>query len=374
MGDGGRSGFRPSPYPAAPFESKRNYWGYDSLATRTTKKSRGLLPHTEEPRVSNDKLQRLGYDESYFVYAAQAAGPELRAFLGDEMEALVSAMAFRAVEISSALAETFENAEYSLGAELARIEPLVAVPGIEAPCPLGQRDFIAGMPPVRNQQARGTCVAYAVVAAYERFLVRNGVGEGGAIDMSEQFLYWNCKRNDGIPNKPGTWIAFAAPLLARDGVCLESTWAYVAHDVPGNEGQGPPPPRASVESLRYRGPNVRKLAPTSVQDIRSELCAGRAVAFSVPVYNSWYANNYVKLTGQIGLPVPGEIPVGGHAMCFVGYEDLPDNSALGGGRFWIRNSWGDVNWAPQSVTGTAGYGTIPYAYIARFGLEAYCVE
>jgi hypothetical protein len=64
--------------------------------------------------------------------------------------------------------------------------------------------------------------------------------------------------------------------------------------------------------------------------------------------------------------IGSEASVGGHAMCCVGYQD--DANSPGGGFFILRNSWG-TGWAYQSPYG-AGYGTIPYAYIATQNWEA----
>jgi C1A family cysteine protease len=55
-------------------------------------------------------------------------------------------------------------------------------------------------------------------------------------------------------------------------------------------------------------------------------------------------------------------------MCIVGYEDNDADNSPGGGRFLIRNSWGE-RFGIESPLG-AGYGTIPYAYITKFGVEA----
>jgi C1A family cysteine protease len=100
------------------------------------------------------------------------------------------------------------------------------------------------------------------------------------------------------------------------------------------------------------------------------LASGRCVAFSIPVFNSWYNHNpTVESTGDITNPLPGEGVVGGHAMAMIGYQDSPD-PGLGGGRFLIRNSW--PNWGTTSAHGV-GYGTIPYSYIDRFGREAYAL-
>jgi C1A family cysteine protease len=59
-------------------------------------------------------------------------------------------------------------------------------------------------------------------------------------------------------------------------------------------------------------------------------------------------------------------------MCLVGYVDMPNNQELGFGRFILRNSWG-ANWGINSPYG-AGYGTIPYAYLAKLGTEAHSIS
>ena len=65
--------------------------------------------------------------------------------------------------------------------------------------------------------------------------------------------------------------------------------------------------------------------------------------------------------------IGSEPAVGGHAVCLVGYQDNP--ASPGGGWFIVRNSW-STNWASQSPYG-AGYGTIPYQYIANDATEAF---
>jgi C1A family cysteine protease len=114
------------------------------------------------------------------------------------------------------------------------------------------------------------------------------------------------------------------------------------------------------------------LPPTSVPHLKAELARGRCVAFSVPVFDSWYRNNPgVERSGDIMMPFPGERGDGGHAMCIVGYRDDAAEEAIGGGRFLLRNSWGST-WGTENPNGP-GYGTIPYAYLTQYGKEAYSV-
>jgi C1A family cysteine protease len=230
-------------------------------------------------------------------------------------------------------------------------------------------NMIAQMPPVRDQGERGTCVAHACVAVLEHYLEL----QNNYQDMSEQFLYWDCKQSDNEPDAYGTWIGVAMPLLQKDGCCLESTWPYNPTPIAGNEGQGPPPAGAVAAALAFRVTTIHQIGATSIIDIKSELARNRCVAFSVPVYDSWYRNVEVQRTGEIVNPIPNETETGGHAMCFVGYEDIPGELDLGGGKFYLRNSW-NSDWATEPVLGTKGYGTIPYSYIARFATEAYSIE
>lgn len=322
------------------------------------------------------KLQGLGLSGEQsleqFVNMAQVAGPELADYLGVPISDLVDTVSqsmSSAAQIPMQALNEIKEGVYTLGADIDHIPAMTKAPNISLPPVAVQTNvnLINRMPPIRNQQNRGTCVAHAALSAYEYYLNVNGAMQ----DMSEQFLYWNCKRNDGIPNEAGTWLAVAMPLLQRDGCCLESTWNYNPDPIPANEGQSPPPNNAQIEALGFRVAKYKQLSPTSVTDLKNELAKGRCVAFSVPVFNSWLGSKWVAYTGDITMPVPNEFRAGGHAMCLVGYIDLP-NIGLGGGRFILRNSWGD-KWGINNSFGVAGYGTIPYAYIARMGAEAYSI-
>lgn len=315
------------------------------------------------------RLRVLGYKSvEGFLAAAQAAGGEISAYLGEDVENIISALP---QEWQEHAAKISRPNGYHTGVRLEMIPrhlDAYELPLREHAENLPPKvNWIAEMPPVRAQGNRATCVPHALLAAFEHFKGLDSKYE----NMSVQFLYWNCKENDGDRAEPGTSLAIAAPLLERDGCCLEAAWPYVPEPVTGNEGQGDPPGGVQLGALSYKGAPLHKLPPTSVQDLKRELFHRRCVAFDIPVYNSWVYSEEVARTGELTLPVAGEKAAFGHAMCLVGYEDDASDSALGGGRFLIRNSWG-TEWAKDSRYG-AGYGTIPYAYIDRYGMEAYSI-
>lgn len=170
-------------------------------------------------------LQALGFSGEdsleQFIGAAQVAGPELAAYLGVSVNTLVTTVnttsAF-ASTIPQATLNIISQATYSLGVAIDHIPQPTTAPSITAPTvpPAPNVSLIPQMSPIRHQQNRGTCVAHAALAVYEHYLNVNGALQ----DLSEQFLYWNCKSNDGIPNLEGTWLATAIPLLQREGCCL----------------------------------------------------------------------------------------------------------------------------------------------------------
>ena len=218
--------------------------------------------------------------------------------------------------------------------------------------------------PIKDQGQRKTCVAFAGCAVLECL---NHLREAKHIDHSEQFLYWNAKRNDGSPDQEGTYLEVVMPLMVMDGVCLESVWPYNPNPIPNDESQGPPPDNARSDARNHRAQSQQRLDHRSSEKIRQVMDDGRPVAISVPVYNNWHNNPNTRTTGIISMPLPNSILVGGHAMCAVGYDY--DDEFSGGGYFILRNSWG-TGWAPLSPI-QPGYGVIPFAYIDKYGWEAF---
>jgi len=228
--------------------------------------------------------------------------------------------------------------------------------------------MISQFPTPRNQEKRGTCVAFASVAFLEFQLAG---GEAKTKPLSEQFVYWACKEADKLPTLSGTYLRVARKILATRGACRAATWKYETLPIGPTEGQGPPPPGAEQEAKQNRWKQARALTRAQTVDIdglRKRLDAKQPIVFSVRTFRNWDFQ-VVQQTGEIPMPLPGATPDGGHAIVLVGYELGP--TAPGGGAFIFRNSWGK-DWARLRGRHGGGYGTLFFDYVRDNALEAYC--
>ena len=241
--------------------------------------------------------------------------------------------------------------------------PLSRLAATEAAALPAAVDLSRQMPAVRNQGGRGTCVAFALTAVHE-FHRRV---QGGQPELSEQHLYYETKQIDGQPNGCGTWIVRAAQALGANGECRETVWPYNPSSSCNEHGTLPAGARPDGATRKLE---ARRLDPRNIAGIKAALAGGSPVAFSIPVYDSWYRSAETRRTGRITLRIGNEAATGGHAMCLIGYQD--DGTAPGGGYFVLRNSWGS-GWASESTYG-AGNGTIPYAYLANDNWEAFTAD
>jgi hypothetical protein len=227
-------------------------------------------------------------------------------------------------------------------------------------------NLISRMKPVRNQGLRYTCTAHAVEAVMEFHLRCDS--------LSPQYIYWKAKDTDGSPNSRGTWISNCIQQMVTAGSAREETWPYNSNEIPGNEGQGPPPDPAVEESPSYRLSESDLVAPRlGTFGISSTLVMQR-LALGVPVAISvvsppdlWQNDAQVRETGIFTMPLPGTDSSQAHSVCAVGYG--LDNDFAGGGYIIFRNSWGTEYY--RSSPFGAGYGLLPTAYLDEWGIEAF---
>jgi hypothetical protein len=249
-------------------------------------------------------------------------------------------------------------------AEIAQMVRDRALPQIAADVLPPFVNHASAMPPGKQQGSRGTCVSFAMTAVHEYY---ERLSANAVQDYSEQFLYHETKQIDGQPDDCGTWNVKAAEILGNLGQCGEDVWAYNGNLPCNNNGVEPATARTSAAPHKLA---TVILDPRRVDDIKTALFNGSVVAFSIPVYNSWYQSGETARTGRITMRIGNEQMNGGHAMCLIGYQDQDD--APGGGFFILRNSWFG-QWGTDCPFGS-GNGTIPYAYISSDCWEAVTTE
>ena len=225
--------------------------------------------------------------------------------------------------------------------------------------------LVSCFPTIRDQDQRGTCVAFASAALLEYHLYD---ASPKTKRHSEQFIYWACKEADGLANVEGTYVRVARRILKELGACYNRTWRYQPLPVGPTEGQGPPPEGAEDKARRFRWPEVRRAAAKDPVLLRQCLDAKKPVVLSVKTFPLW---DYpvVGNTGEISMPLPGDQPDGAHAVCLAGYELR--SGVPGGGIFIFRNSWGR-QWAARAGRFGRGYGTLFFDYVKKYALEAFC--
>lgn len=316
-------------------------------------------------------LAALGIEDAEQLVAIAAipdAREELEEVLGDgvlqglvdgannmlppDRAALVSAPAPRDLNLGVLMPTSEMLAAAEASAAVGLDEPMVALP-----TSVNLKPF---MQPIRNQAARGTCVAFALTALNEYILRRRGTSQ----NLSEQHLYYETKLIDGAAAQCGTWQAKAVLPLRDRGECREVVWPYNPNPPCNNHGTRPA--AARPDGLHFRLATLA-VSARSAPAYKANMARQRPVTLSIPVYNSWYQSAEVRRSGRITMRIGNEQAVGGHAVCLVGYQDSANSP--GGGYFIVRNSW-DTTWAYQSPYG-GGYGTIPYQYITNEAWEAF---
>jgi len=233
-----------------------------------------------------------------------------------------------------------------------------------------------------DQGRRGTCVAHAAGGLFSYVLDRP------RFRFSLQFLYHQCKMLDGIPRQEGTFLETSMRVFsdrrisgsgagwgsADAGLPPEAAWPYDPTYRPGNPGQSPPPEhfhRALYAGRRWGNLSGRILrcsrrGTALVEDVRALLfTAALPVVIGLPLYPS-FNNANSRRTGRVPVPLPGERPVGGHAMLVVGADDQKRV-------FLVRNSW-STSWAAENPYGLPGHAVVPYRYFEIHGSNSYSVE
>lgn len=231
--------------------------------------------------------------------------------------------------------------DYGLGDHRAPLQQ------VGAPLP-SATDVFAGLNlPIYDQGAIGSCTANAGVL-YRRFLAQRFARYSAPDEnLSRLFLYYQERKlpwNADVNSDAGASIRDVLYVLAHTGVCPEQDDPYIPADYISAPLNDSPADLAGAQA--YRIGAYHRISGAAA--VRSVLASGYPVLLGFTAYPSIEA---VGPDGMVPMPLPGESPLGGHAVVIRGYDDA--NAS-----FKIQNSWGPA-W------GDHGCGWLSYAFIEQ---------
>jgi C1A family cysteine protease len=208
---------------------------------------------------------------------------------------------------------------------------------------------------VKHQYDRPTCVAFAVTALHEHaYDISNG-RDRAEIDLSEEFLYYHCKRCDGLrPKCAGTTVSAASVSLAREGQSLEALCPYRTSPHAAQARIAAPSSQAIADGKSRLLSGLMRL-PKSISTVRRYLTANSPLVAILDLYS----NAYVTRTGRLETPQASDTLLGLHAVLIV---ELDERRAIKDSSITFKNSWGN-KW------GDNGFGSFRFDYF-----EQYCRE
>lgn len=217
-------------------------------------------------------------------------------------------------------------------------------------------DLRAHFPPIRNQGALGSCVAFGIVATFEYHSFRS---QGKYIRLSERSLYKNMRFLLQLSGDSGGFVRAGMGAAKAIGIAPDKYWPY---DIDDFDRKIP----AEVQSLsrNYEGISyLRHDGGSNTPPICALASAKKYLAAGFPCAFAFYGFESFNDNGWIPMPGPDESAQWGHCVTAVGYDDTVEilgnhDKGLSKGAIIFRNSWGK-NW------GIKGYGFLPYDYFLR---------
>jgi len=240
---------------------------------------------------------------------------------------------------------------YSLGCELlptaeyAKIS-VAKVPSIDIKATV----LDLNVPPVGNQGAEGSCVAWGTTYAGRsiNWQFNHPATWSTSVNIfSPEYVYNQIKVRR--PCSSGSYVIRGLDLLKLQGVCTWNSMPYT--DVSCTLL---PTTAQKTEAALYKIPSYSTV-PINETSIKSFLASGKSVIVAGPVNSA-----FMYLTSGSVLTTFDGSSLGGHCYCVVGFDDTK-------GAFKFMNSWG-TSWA------TAGFGYIAYANVASWWTEAYVIN
>lgn len=195
-------------------------------------------------------------------------------------------------------------------------------------------------PPINNQLPLQSCSAHALSALVQFVRAKEGMAP---IVPSRLFIYYNERAVDGTTaTDSGAKIRDGIKTIVKLGVCAEELWPYDPAkfaDAPPQSCYDAAEPHKTLSYSRMTG---------GLDHLKSCLAEGYPFVLGMSVFKNITGPDAAR-TGVVGMPEPGETPLGGHAVVAVGYDSAAQT-------FRIRNSLG-------AAWGMRGYFTLPDAFM-----------
>lgn len=201
------------------------------------------------------------------------------------------------------------------------------------------------MSPVRDQGNSNACTGFSTAAAisYLRTLDKDKRNP----EHSPLFSYYQGRFLEDEVNltwvklDPGAYIRLVVKGINKFGTPPESSW-------PTNLAKITKKPTLTAYNAAGRWKLGSYYRCAGGLEVLNALAAGLPVVGGFSCYSSMFTDE-VQKSGNVPMPSKDDVFYGGHAVCFVGYDQ-------DAGRITFKNSWGP-DW------GDHGYGTLPLAFL-----------
>lgn len=201
---------------------------------------------------------------------------------------------------------------------------------------LAKADLTSQMPAVYDQGQLGSCTANAASACIQ-FL-------DDSIKPSRLFIYYNERVLDGDPRQDGgSSLSSAIYVLKQQGVCSETTWAYIEDNVFVR-------PNKTSYAEAIKDQLLSDFSIQTLEEMKQCLSAGFPFMFGFSVFQA-FESEEMAANPIMTMPAEDEESIGGHAVTAVGFDNETQ-------MFKIRNSWGP-DW------GDNGYFFMPFSFITN---------
>lgn len=234
---------------------------------------------------------------------------------------------------------------HSLGCLLLSAEEYAKIPEAKTPAFIQSKaSLILSTPPVANQGADGTSIAWATTYSARSidWHERHPAAWSNSVNI---FSPVYTIRLNGCSRM--LYVTTALNLLVSKGACVVSV-------VTSSDCSVPPTPAEIANAALHKAASYSTVSRTTAA-IKSFLAAGKPIIVAGPVNNA-----FMYLSSGGVLSTFSGSTMGGHCYCVVGYDDTK-------GAFKFMNSWGTA-WA------SSGYGWIKYGYESTWWQEAYVLN